>query len=142
MVDIREKAATECLRRAYRVRLSSLPQDIAAEFSPLVKQLAVALEHVLAIDNFHELDTVHFDGKSIKTIVQEALALLDPEERERCAKCFAVVYSNYYPREIDSIWSTLEEAEACACTLGNGWVAEEMQIKATIRASEPKGDAK
>ncbi len=32
-------------------------------------------------------------------------------------KCYAVVFMNYYPLEVDSLWETREEAEAHIGTL-------------------------
>ena len=43
-------------------------------------------------------------------------------------KCFAIVYSNYFPREIDSLWSTKEKAELRLKELSSEWRIVEMEI--------------
>lgn len=54
--------------------------------------LREVLEHVLAIENFHSLDSVHYDGKSVREIVVAALAASGTEATP-CGVCNA-------PREI------------------------------------------
>lgn len=46
-------------------------------------------------------------------------------------KCYAVVFMNYYPLEVDSLWETREEAEAHIGTLTNpsNWDICEMEIR-------------
>lgn len=47
--------------------------------------------------------------------------------------CFAVIYANYYPVEVDSLWSTREKAEARARELidagSSEWEVMEMKIQ-------------
>ena len=48
---------------------------------------------------------------------------------------FVVVFSNYHPAEVDSIWSTYEKAEARARELndtgisGCGWGVDEWRVQ-------------
>ena len=45
--------------------------------------------------------------------------------------CYAVVFMNYYPLEVDSLWETREGAEAHIETLTNpsNWDICEMEIR-------------
>ena len=45
--------------------------------------------------------------------------------------CYAVVFMNYYPLEVDSLWETREGAEAHIGTLTNpsNWDICEMEIR-------------
>lgn len=54
----------------------------------------------------------------------------DPEPQ----KVFAVVFGNYEPREVDSIWSTEELAQACADRFSSGrtgcsWSVETWEVQ-------------
>lgn len=40
-------------------------------------------------------------------------------------RVFVVYFSNYFPREVDSMWPTLEEAERRAGELDGDWNVEE-----------------
>jgi hypothetical protein len=51
------------------------------------------------------------------------------EKSEIISKCFAVVYSNYFPSEIDSLWRTQAEAEMRCKELDGPWNAVEMKIQ-------------
>jgi hypothetical protein len=49
-------------------------------------------------------------------------------------RCFAVVYSNYEPLEVDSLWDTEEKAESQVKylnrdPLGSAWRVQEMEIQ-------------
>lgn len=44
-------------------------------------------------------------------------------------KIFAVVYANFYPLEIDSLWATEELAERRADNLNGMWRVREMEVK-------------
>ena len=51
-----------------------------------------------------------------------------PRCNKKAALCFAVVYSNYFPREVDSIWSTRDKAESRACQVGQEWHVVEWEF--------------
>ena len=42
--------------------------------------------------------------------------------------CFAVIYRNYSPLEVDSLWAHKEDAEARAFYLGDSWQVCELEI--------------
>ena len=42
---------------------------------------------------------------------------------------FAVVYSNYHPREVDSLWWNEAEAQKKAEELGDGWEVERWDVE-------------
>lgn len=43
-------------------------------------------------------------------------------------KVWAVVYSNYFPAEVDSLWKTKEKAEERAEELQGEWHAQEWEV--------------
>jgi hypothetical protein len=49
-------------------------------------------------------------------------------ETETARSVWAVVHSNFFPREIDSLWSTRELAQKRADQLGDSWRPEEWQV--------------
>lgn len=44
-------------------------------------------------------------------------------------KVYAVVFSNYEPAEVESLWETMEDAEARASALGSPWEAQEWDVQ-------------
>lgn len=42
---------------------------------------------------------------------------------------YAVIYGNYEPAEVDSLWSTRERADERAAELGEGWTTVNWQVK-------------
>jgi hypothetical protein len=48
---------------------------------------------------------------------------------------YAVVFSNYEPTEVDSLWASMELAERRATKLGSGWEAVEWTV-----ASDPDSE--
>ena len=43
-------------------------------------------------------------------------------------KIYAVVYSNYWPREVDSLWTKEEDAQKLAESLEGEWNVETMTV--------------
>jgi hypothetical protein len=48
---------------------------------------------------------------------------------EEASVVFAVVYSNYEPTEVESLWSTSEKADKRVEVLGSPWNVVEMKIQ-------------
>lgn len=50
-------------------------------------------------------------------------------EESRLTKCFAVIYSNYEPIEVDSLWKDKKDAEARLAELSDPWHITEIEIQ-------------
>ena len=49
---------------------------------------------------------------------------------------WAVVYGNYGPPEVDSLWETKELAQKCANTLGSPWTINEWPVRGLVEVEE------
>lgn len=58
---------------SYGTRINLDEAEANAKAIAAVPELIAALEYVLAIENFHALETVRYGEQSIKQIVEEAL---------------------------------------------------------------------
>ncbi len=86
--------------------------------------LTKTIEQINALPDGEDLyRDARFGEYASTDITSDALKLLASEyERlrgESEPKTYAVIYGNYFPREVDSYWNTKEEAEAQANKLND-----------------------
>jgi hypothetical protein len=71
----------------------------------------------------------------------EALRLaFNATSEEMKPSVFAVIFSNYFPRQVDSLWETEALAQRRADELGDGWDVEGMEVGKKKRIEEAYGD--
>jgi hypothetical protein len=72
-------------------------------------------------------------------LILRMFATLDARQSaitEASARVYAVVYSNYSPAEIDSLWARREDAEAHAESLDGPWDVQEWTVRSVLTSGE------
>lgn len=73
---------------------------------------------------------VRFDARDRSAL---AFLIAEVERLRKPQRQWAVIFGDYYPREVDSLHDTREAAEKAAEDLGDGYEVEEMTVQRTKR---------